>query len=184
MKGYYKNPTATKKALDEDGWFDTGDIGWIAPKNSMGRSRKCGGMLVLEGRAKDTIVLSTGENVEPSELEEAAIRSTLIQQIMVVGQDQRRLGALIFPNKDELLTVAKKLSVTSDDSIELSQEKIKSLLYDEVRKWTSGCSFQIGPIQVVEEPFTIENGMMTPTMKIRRDKVSARYKEEIANLYK
>ncbi|KAJ6815677.1 putative acyl-activating enzyme 16, chloroplastic [Iris pallida] len=184
MKGYYKNPTATKKALDEDGWFDTGDIGWIAPKNSMGRSRKCGGMLVLEGRAKDTIVLSTGENVEPSELEEAAIRSTLIQQIMVVGQDQRRLGALIFPNKDELLTVAKKLSVTSDDSIDLSQEKIKSLLYDEVRKWTSGCSFQIGPIQVVEEPFTIENGMMTPTMKIRRDKVSARYKEEIANLYK
>lgn len=184
MKGYFKNPSATKKALDEDGWLNTGDIGWIAPKHSMGRSRECGGMLVLEGRAKDTIVLSTGENVEPSELEEAVMRSNLIQQIMVVGQDQRRLGALIFPNKDELLAVAKKLSIKSDDSIELSQEKIMSLLYEEVRKWTSGCSFQIGPILVVEEPFTIENGLMTPTMKIRRDKVAALYKEEIANLYK
>ncbi|XP_073013534.1 long-chain-fatty-acid--[acyl-carrier-protein] ligase AEE15, chloroplastic-like isoform X2 [Typha latifolia] len=87
MKGYYKNPSATSEAMDEDGWFNTGDIGWIAPKHAIGRSRQCGGMLVLEGRAKDTIVLSTGENVEPAELEAAATRSSLIHQIVVVGQD-------------------------------------------------------------------------------------------------
>ncbi|XP_008794653.4 LOW QUALITY PROTEIN: probable acyl-activating enzyme 16, chloroplastic [Phoenix dactylifera] len=183
MKGYYKNPSTTREALDEEGWFNTGDIGWIVPKHSTGRSRKCGGMLVLEGRAKDTIVLSTGENVEPAELEAAAMRSNLIQQIVVIGQDQRRLGALIVPNKDELLAVAKKLSFI-DETSELSKEKMMSLLYDEVKTWTAGCSFQIGPILIVDEPFTIDNGLMTATMKVRRDKVAAKYSEQITDLYK
>ncbi|KAF5189369.1 Long-chain-fatty-acid--coa ligase [Thalictrum thalictroides] len=184
MKGYYKNPSATKEAVDEFGWMNTGDIGWIAPTHSRGRSRNCGGMIVLEGRAKDTIVLSTGENVEPSVLEEAAMRSKLIQQIVVIGQDQRRLGAVIVPNKEELVAVAKKLSLLNDDVAELSQEKITSLLDKEVRNWTSECSFQIGPILVVEEPFTIDGGLMTPTMKIRRDRVLARYSDQIASLFK
>ncbi|KAJ1406576.1 AMP-dependent synthetase/ligase [Sesbania bispinosa] len=89
MKGYYKNPSATNQVLDGDGWLNTGDIGWIAPYHSTGRNRNSGGVIVVEGRAKDTIVLSTGENVEPGELEEAAMRSSLIQQIVVIGQDVR-----------------------------------------------------------------------------------------------
>ncbi|KAK9159852.1 hypothetical protein Syun_006193 [Stephania yunnanensis] len=115
MKGYYKNPSATKQVLDDEGWLNTGDIGWIAPHHSLGRSRHCGGIIVLEGRAKDTIVLMTGENVEPSVLEEAAVRSKLIHQIVVIGQ--------------------------------------------------------------------IESGLMTPTMKIRRDKVVALYSDQIARLF-
>jgi long-subunit acyl-CoA synthetase (AMP-forming) len=55
-----QNPSATNQAVDQDGWFNTGDIGWIAPRRATGPSRNCGGMLVLEGRAKDTIVLTTG----------------------------------------------------------------------------------------------------------------------------
>ncbi|KAL6532179.1 Long-chain-fatty-acid--[acyl-carrier-protein] ligase AEE15, chloroplastic [Orobanche gracilis] len=93
MKGYYKNPFATEQAVDENGWLNTGDIGWICPHHSRGRSRQAGGVIVLEGRAKDTIVLSTGENVEPAEIEEAALRSRLIQQIMVIGQ----VGIAILP---------------------------------------------------------------------------------------
>ncbi|XP_059650964.1 probable acyl-activating enzyme 16, chloroplastic isoform X2 [Cornus florida] len=184
MKGYYKNPSATKQALDESGWLNTGDIGWIAPEHSKGRSRLCGGIIVLEGRAKDTIVLSTGENVEPSELEEAALRSSLIQQIVVIGQDQRRLGAIIVPSKEEILMKAKRLSILDADASELSKEKMTSLLYEELRKWTSDCSFQIGPILVVDEPFTIDSGLMTPTMKIRRDSVVAQYEDQIKNIYK
>lgn len=57
---FAQNPLATKQVIDDDGWLNTGDMGWIAPHHSTGRSRCCGGVIVLEGRAKDTIVLSTG----------------------------------------------------------------------------------------------------------------------------
>ncbi|XP_037444491.1 probable acyl-activating enzyme 16, chloroplastic [Triticum dicoccoides] len=182
MKGYYKNPSATNKALDLEGWFNTGDIGWIAPPHATGPNRKCGGMLVLEGRAKDTIVLTTGENVEPAELEEAASRSSLIDQIMVIGQDRRRLGAIIVPNNDEVVAAAKRKS-SLDGNNGLAKDTVMSLLYAELKTWMAGCSFQIGPILVVDEPFTIDNGLMTPTMKIRRDRVAAKYQSEIEALY-
>nr|XP_043609673.1 probable acyl-activating enzyme 16, chloroplastic [Erigeron canadensis] len=184
MQGYYKNLTATKQAVDEDGWLYTGDIGWISTSHSVGRSRNSGGNIVLEGRAKDTIVLLTGENVEPEQLEEAAMRSSLIQQIVVFGQDQRRLGAIIVPNKEEVLSASKKLIESDSGAAELSKEKVAGLLSEELRKWTSDCSFQIGPILVIEEPFTIDSGLMTATLKIRRNQVVELYKDQIADLYK
>ncbi|KAE9601152.1 putative long-chain-fatty-acid--[acyl-carrier-protein] ligase [Lupinus albus] len=185
MKGYYKNPSATNLAIDGDGWLNTGDIGWIVPHHSIGRSRKSGGVIVVDGRAKDTIVLSTeGENVEPAELEEAAMRSSLIQQIVVVGQDKRRLGAVIVPNKEEVLKVAKQFSIIDSKNSEVSEEKVTSLIYKELNTWMSESSFQIGPILLVKDPFTIDNGLMTPTMKIRRDKVVTQYKDQIDNLFK
>ncbi|KAL7209453.1 hypothetical protein ACSBR1_031070 [Camellia fascicularis] len=118
-------------------------------------------------------MLTTGENVEPSELEEASLKSSLIQQIVVIGQVKFNLS----------FELGFSFFICADAS-ELSEEKMTSLLYEELRKWTSGCSFQIGPILLVDEPFTIDNGLMTPTMKIRRDKVAAQYKEQIDNLYK
>jgi len=183
MKGYYKNPLATNEAFDQEGWFSTGDIGWIVPHHGIGPSRQCGGMIVLEGRAKDTIVLSTGENVEPAEIEEAAGRSNLINQIVVIGQDQRRLGAIIVPNNDEILAEAKRKSILGENG-DLAKDKVMNMLYDELKTWTMHCSFRVGPIMIVDEPFTIDNGLMTPTMKIRRDKVTDKYRREIEALFK
>ncbi|CAK8578455.1 unnamed protein product [Lathyrus sativus] len=184
MKGYFKNPLATDQALDRDGWLNTGDLGWIVPHHSTGRSRNSSGVVVVDGRAKDTIVLSTGENVEPGELEEAAMRSSIIQQIVVVGQDKRRLGAIIVPNREEVLKVARELSIIGSISSDVSEEKVMNIIYKELKTWMSKSLFQIGPILLVNEPFTIDNGLMTPTMKIRRDRVVAKYKEQIENLYK
>ncbi|MEO1404258.1 MAG: AMP-binding protein, partial [Cyanobacteria bacterium J06635_1] len=92
MQGYYKNPEATAKAIDPEGWFDTGDLGKVTRW----------GDLIITGRAKDTIVLTNGENIEPLPIENACIRSTYIDQIMLVGQDQKVLGALIVPNLEAL----------------------------------------------------------------------------------
>ncbi|XP_068474543.1 probable acyl-activating enzyme 16, chloroplastic isoform X3 [Phaseolus vulgaris] len=184
MKGYYKNPSATNQVLDRDGWLNTGDIGWIVPHHSTGRSRNSSGVIVVDGRAKDTIVLSTGENVEPGELEEAAMRSSLIHQIVVIGQDKRRLGAVIVPNNEEVLKAARESSIIDPNSSDVVQENVTSLICKELRTWTSESPFQIGPVLVVNDPFTIDNGLMTPTMKIRRDKVVAQYRDQIENLYK
>lgn len=98
MQGYHDDPQATARAIDRDGWFDTGDLGWVVPADGSSVS----GNLVLVGRAKDTIVLSSGENVEPGPLEEALVESPLIRQVMLVGSGERSLGALVVPDADAL----------------------------------------------------------------------------------
>ena len=94
MKGYYKNPKATAEAIDKFGWFDTGDLGRINPAT---------GDLILTGRAKDTIVLSNGENIEPIPIEDAIMgESPLINQVMLTGQDGRGLVAIVVLNPNEV----------------------------------------------------------------------------------
>ena len=94
MKGYYKNKEATAKAIDQFGWFDTGDLGRINPAT---------GDLILTGRAKDTIVLSNGENIEPVPIEDAIVgEALLIDQVMLAGQDGRNLIAITVLNPSGL----------------------------------------------------------------------------------
>lgn len=110
MKGYYKNTEATDKAIDHFGWFDTGDLGRINPAT---------GDLILTGRCKDTIVLSNGENIEPSPIEDAILsESSLIEQIMLTGQDGRSLTAILVLNPTELANA----NFYNDDSVQLLQK--------------------------------------------------------------
>jgi long-chain acyl-CoA synthetase len=192
MGGYYQNLEATKQVIDNDGWFNSGDLGWVTPEND----------LVLTGRAKDTIVLSNGENIEPQPIEDACLRSPYIDQIMLVGQDQRSLGALIVPNLDALEKWADVQNInllTQDDSTENEDQKIgqkidleNKIIQDLYRKELNRevqnrpgyrADDRIGPFKLIPEPFSMENGMMTQTMKIRRHVVAQKYGNTIDTMF-
>lgn len=189
MQGYYKQPKATAKAIDPDGWFNSGDLGWITPQ----------GDLVITGRAKDTIVLSNGENIEPQPIEDACVRSPYIDQIMLVGQDQKALGALIVPNLEALKQWAKgnslELTFPSQDvpretlcQSDLYSKPILNLFRQELNREVKNragyrADDQIKTFELILEPFSQENGMMTQTLKIKRPVVTERYRDMIDGMF-
>lgn len=189
MKGYYKKPDATAEVIDDEGWFDTEDLGWLTPQQD----------LILTGRVKDTIVLSNGENVEPEPIEAACSRSTYIDQMVVVGQDQNSLGALIVPDLDALKAWAEEQQVDLQlpkgaDSLDQTPSPYSPSrpVYDLFRqelnrevKNRPGYSRndRIGPFRLLLEPFSTENGMMTQTLKIKRHVVLERYQDLIDQMF-
>ena len=191
MKGYYNNPEATAKAIDPDGWFDTGDIGWLTSQSD----------LILTGRAKDTIVLSNGENIEPQPIEDACVRSPFIDQMMLVGQDQRSLGALIVPNLDALQQWAAGQNISLPElenlapaeaeaapHLDLSGKPIQDLYRQELTREVQNRpgyrpDDRIGPFCLIQEPFSIENGLLTQTLKVKRPVVMERYRDMIDGMF-
>ncbi|MDJ0843079.1 AMP-dependent synthetase/ligase [Crocosphaera sp.] len=189
MQGYYKKPEATAKAIDPEGWFDSGDLGWITPMND----------LVITGRAKDTIVLNNGENIEPQPIEDACIRSPYIDQMMLVGQDQKALGALIVPNLDALQTWGKNqqlnLTFPPEDAnreaivnSDLYGKPVQDLFKQELNREVKNrpgyrADDQIKAFELILEPFSAENGMMTQTLKIKRPVVTERYRGMIDGMF-
>ncbi len=189
MLGYYKKPEATAKAIDSQGWFNTGDLGWVTPEND----------LVITGRAKDTIVLSNGENIEPQPIEDACVRSPYIDQIMLVGQDQKSLGAIIVPNLDALSKWAETNNIQLNiPEITATRESIEnSSLYDgqvinlykkelqaEIKNRPGyRADDRIGVFELILEPFSIENGMTTQTLKIKRPVVTKHYQNLINKMF-
>ncbi|MBD1923220.1 AMP-binding protein [Microcoleus sp. FACHB-831] len=187
MQGYYQNPQATAKAIDAEGWFDSGDLGWITAENDV----------VLTGRAKDTIVLTNGENIEPQPIEDACLRSAYIDQIMLVGQDERSLGALIVPNLESLskwaalqnppLHIPDKLT-TPQEASALDSKVIQDLFRQELNREVQNrpgyrADDRVGPFKLILEPFSTENGLMTQTLKIRRNVVMERYRDMISGMF-
>lgn len=188
MQGYYLNPDATVKVIDPEGWFDTGDLGWLTKSQD----------LVLTGRAKDTIVLSNGENIEPQPLEDACARSPFIDQIMVVGQDQRSLGALIVPNIDAVqqwtttqnasLKLPSNTQPTTGKTLTFNDPLIQDLFRQELTREVKNrpgyrSDDRIGPFAFTLEPFSIENGMLTQTLKVRRLVVMEHYRDMINGMF-
>ena len=181
MQGYYQKPEATAKAIDAEGWFDSGDLGYVTPKNN----------LVLTGRAKDTIVLTSGENIEPQPIENACVRSSYIDQIMLVGQDQKVLGALIVPNLDALEQWSREQGLglnPQDPSFDLHHPAVQSLFRTELNREVKNRpgyrpDDRIGIFQLIQEPFSVENGMMTQTLKIKRPVVREHYRDIIDGMF-
>ena len=182
MAGYHQKPEATAKVLDGEGWFDTGDLGRLLPD----------GCLVLTGRAKDTIVLSSGENIEPGPLEEALVECPLFEQVMLVGQDRKQLGALLVPKAEPLMQWARSQglpepSLTAEGTLASLDPALAKALARECNRLLaarpgSRPDERLGGVALVE-PFTMDNGLLTQTLKQRRDRIAARDAAAIASLY-
>ncbi|MFP4376895.1 MAG: AMP-dependent synthetase/ligase, partial [Spirochaetales bacterium] len=132
MKGYYKQPDLTAQMMNDEGWLNTGDLGMLTYDNE----------LAIRGRAKDTIVLRGGENVEPLPIEQKLEESSLIDHAILQGQDQRTLGVLIVPNPDAVLSLAKERGIVSNDASYdpslLENEEIDKAIGQTVRERVSG----------------------------------------------
>ena len=179
MRGYYQNPEATKAAIDPQGWFNSGDLGMVTPA----------GDIVITGRAKDTIVLTNGENIEPLPIEDACLRSPYIAQILLVGQDQRSLGALIVPNQEALKLWITQQNLTLQLPEDLLSKTIQDLFRQELNREVKNrpgyrADDRIGVFQLITEPFSIENGMLTQTLKTRRPVITAHYQHLITEMFK
>jgi len=179
MAGYLGKQSESKKVLDAAGWFNTGDLGMLIADGS----------LILTGRSKDTIVLSSGENIEPGPLEECLIASPLIEQALLLGQDQKHLAALIVPRIDHIKAWQAERGVNSQVLLGLSPEnnELRQSLRLEMNKvlanrLASRREERLFEIALVE-PFTIENGLLTQTLKQKREKIIQRDLKLINEIY-
>ncbi|MDC0216297.1 long-chain fatty acid--CoA ligase [Candidatus Pelagibacter sp.] len=155
MLGYWNKKEETDKVII-DGWLYTGDIGEIDPED---------GYLKITDRKKDIIVSAGGDNISPAKIENMITNETEIDQCMVYGDKKNYLVALIVPSKDFLN----------------QKEKINNVIEKINKKLT--LLEKIKRIQLIDENFSIENGLMTPTMKVKRKKVIEKYKKILENLY-
>ena len=180
MQGYYNNPKKTKEVLMEDGWFNTGDLGKLSVN----------GELTITGRAKDTIVLLGGENIEPTPIENKILLSDYVNQCMVIGQDKKTLGALIVPDKETLGKFVKENNIPGEDlKAWITDPKVKTLykgiVNELVSTHTGFKAFErVTVIALIAEEFTPKNGMLTQTMKFKRNVIADAYKDTIESIYK
>ena len=178
MSGYYKDLEATQAACDSKRFFNTGDLCRIHPT----------GDLEITGRAKDTIVLRGGENVEPEPIENVLRLSLLIEQIMVVGQDRKQLGALIVPAEASSThqSAATRTAVLplEGSALEELREKIREEL-DRLLSRSSGFRphEQIRRFHLMDQPFSVSAGELTETLKLRRHIITSRYADVIDQMY-
>jgi len=179
MLGYYKKPELTAKVLAADGWLNTGDLGMLT------RQR----FLKLTGRAKDTIVLLGGENVEPLPIEQRICDSPYIKQAVVLGQDQRFLSALVVPDQDMIMSWAKENNVPIIDyEALLSQPEVKELIDYEinqaVNQKTGFKSFErIFRFELLAAPFEVGKEL-SAKQEVKRHVVADLYKHKIARMFK
>jgi long-chain acyl-CoA synthetase len=165
MQGYFEDPAATARVLAADGWFDTGDLGHLDAH----------GELAITGRAKDTIVLLSGENVEPEPIENALMASPRIAQVVVVGQDQRHLAALVVPRLEPGAPPPPpaELERTIRAEIDARIATDRGFRPNE----------RIARFVVLDLPFTVESGLLSQTLKVKRAVVAERFAEQIARLF-
>ncbi|MFQ5584729.1 MAG: AMP-dependent synthetase/ligase, partial [Calditrichia bacterium] len=176
MKGYYHNEEATKEAIDKEGWFHTGDIGHFDED----------GMLIITDRKKNIIVTAGGKNVAPQYIENFLVSSRYVEQAVVIGDKRKFCSALLVPNMENLTKFAEANGLGDLKPSELLKHPKVQQLYEKEVKAVSGelASYEtIKKFALIEEPFSIENEQLTPTLKVKRKVVEKVYKDVIDSLY-
>lgn len=175
MQGYWNNVEATKAIFTADGWLKTGDV---VKLDEVGR-------ITITGRIKEIIVLSNGEKVPPGDIEAAILTDALFEQVMVVGEGKAYLSVLAVVNQERWMAAVKERDLPIDWPGGLTHSQARAFALNRVAQQMK--SFpgyaKVRKIALLHEPWTIENGLLTPTLKIKRSVVLQHYMAEYEKLY-
>jgi len=176
MQGYWNDRAATAGTIDPDGWLHTGDQARI----------DASGHLYITGRLKDILVLSNGEKIPPGDMEQAIGLDPLFEQVMVVGEARPYLCALIVLNGERWPEFAREQGLDPENPEVLREAQLHKAVLSRVKqalRHFPGYA-RIRRVHLTLEPWGIENGLMTPTLKVKRPAVLARYAQEIEAIYR
>ena len=176
MLGYWNNEEATRAMIQPDGWLNSGDTGRIGEQ----------GHLFITGRLKEIIVLSNGEKVPPNDMEAAIARDPLFEQVMVLGEGKAYLTVITVINVDHFQKLALSSGLNAGATDELLREpRTEELMLQRIAAQITGFPgyAQVRRVSVTMEAWTVENGLLTPTMKLKRAKVMERFAAAIARMY-
>ena len=174
MLGYWNNPEATAAVMSADGWLDTGDQARIEE-----------GLLYITGRIKEIIVMANGEKVPPVDMELAIQLDPLLEQALVVGEGRPFLGALVALNMDEWSRVAGEAGLDPDPLGGGREEAEKLVLRRIARQVHAFPGYaQVRRVALLTDKWTVDNGLLTPTLKPRRAQILERYRDRVADIYR
>ncbi len=174
MQGYWNNHKATTEVLEPDGWLHTGDQARIEK-----------GHIFITGRIKDILVLSNGEKIPPADMELAIAMDPLVEQVMVVGEGRPYLTALVVLDRDQWAALAETLGLDPEAPESLQDRRVHAEVLGRIKgalKDFPGYA-KIRKVHLMLEPWTIEDGLITPTLKVKRAKVLERFADEVEALY-
>ena len=174
-RGYWNRPNATADAFTQDGWFRTGDVGSFNEQ----------GLLSIKGRIKEIIVTSTGEKVPPADLEAAIETDPLFSQCYIIGENRPYLSLIAVVNPDEWTSFAQSCGIDPADPASLDNPSAKTSALKRAKAAAGDFPHYALPRAIVltQDPWTIENGLITPTLKLKRGPLSKKYESTIAQLY-
>jgi long-chain acyl-CoA synthetase len=176
MASYWNNPEATAACLDDDGWLHTGDVGYVDTD----------GFLVITDRLKDLIITSTGKNIAPAPIEGLLMADPLFEQAVLLGDNRPFLTLLVSPSMPHLEDLAARLQVSFADRSELlNHPEIIAEVRARVTEMTQKLAHheQIRDLRILLEEFSQDNGLLTPTLKVKRREVENRFSQLIDDMY-
>ena len=174
MLGYWNNHAATAKIIDADGWLHTGDQ--VKIENNF---------IYITGRIKDILVLSNGEKVPPADMEMSMTLDAWFEQVMVIGEGKPYMVALAVLSEEELPDIAKEYGIEIENEGVIDNKKLNSAILKRFRTQLSAFPgyAKIRKVAVMSTPWSVDNGLMTPTMKVKRPQVMKKYATEIEKMY-